>query len=569
VQHAYELDKRNGNDFWRKALAKEMGNVLIAFDILEEGEELPGNLKKLGVHLIFDVKMDLTRKARLVADGHKTPDPITSTYAGVVSRETVRIAMTYAALHGLKILAADIQNAFLTAPTSEKFYVICGPEFGSENIGKKAIVKRALYGTKSASRDFRNHLRDCMDHLGYESCKADPDLWMRVSLSDEGSEYYEYILLYVDDCLCISQHPDKSLDKLGKYFTLKPGSVGPPKLYLGGKLSEVTLPNGVTAWAISASQYIQEAVKNVEEHLKRNDMVLKRGTNSPLSNNYRPECDATPELSESDGSYYQSLIGILRWMVEMGRIDLACEVSMMSSYVAMPREGHLQQLYHMFAYLKQHHNSRIVLDPTYPNIEPSEFPKKDWTDFYGDVKETLPGNAPKPLGKEFLLRAYVDADFAGDKVSRRSRTGFLIMLNGAPVYWFSKKQTACETSSFGSEFIAMKQCCEYLKGLRYKLRMMGIPVNNPCFIYGDNQSVLWNTSVPESMLKKKTCSVAYHYVREGVGSDQWRTTYINTKENPADILTKNLPAGINRYRKVRMILYDIYPENKFHDKKPD
>ena len=92
--------------------------------------------------------------------------------------------------------------------------------------------------------------------------------------------------------------------------------------------------------------------------------------------------------------------------------------------------------------------------------------------------------------------------------------------------------------------------------------MMGIPVNNPCFIYGDNQSVLWNTSVPESMLKKKSSSVAYHFVREGASRDEWRTTYIKTLANPSDVLTKNLPAGINRYRKVRMILYDIYPESK-------
>ena len=132
------------------------------------------------------------------------------------------------------------------------------------------------------------------------------------------------------------------------------------------------------------------------------------------------------------------------------------------------------------------------------------------------------------------------------------------MINYAPVYWFSKKQTSCETSFFGSEFIALKQCCEYLKGLRYKLRMMGIPVNNPCFIYGDNQSVLWNTTSPDSVLKKKTSAVVYHYVREGVSNDQWRTTYINISWNPADLLTKSLPAGENRYRKVRMLLHDIY-----------
>ena len=106
----------------------------------------------------------------------------------------------------------------------------------------------------------------------------------------------------------------------------------------------------------------------------------------------------------------------------------------------------------------------------------------------------------------------------------------------------------------------MKQACEYLRGLRYKLRMMGIPVNNPCFIYGDNQSVLWNTTVPESTLRKKSSSVAYHCVREGVSRDEWRTTYIKSADNPSDFLTKPLPAGTNRYKKVRMVPYDIYPE---------
>ena len=95
------------------------------------------------------------------------------------------------------------------------------------------------------------------------------------------------------------------------------------------------------------------------------------------------------------------------------------------------------------------------------------------------------------------------------------------------------------------------------------MRMMGIPVENPCFVYGDNQSVLWNMTVFESTLKKKASSVAYHFVHEGVSCDEWRTTYINTKDNPSDIMTKNVPAGMNRYRKVSMVLYDIYPEDKY------
>ena len=121
----------------------------------------------------------------------------------------------------------------------------------------------------------------------------------------------------------------------------------------------------------------------------------------------------------------------------------------------------------------------------------------------------------------------------------------------------SKKQTSIETSTFGAEFIAMKQCCEYVRGLRYKLRMMGIPVGLPSYIYGDKQSVLSNTGLPHSVLKKKSSSIAYHFVREGVARSEWRTTYINTNYNPADMCTKSLPGGEKRSRFTASVLHYV------------
>ena len=129
-------------------------------------------------HLVFDVKMDFTLKARWVKDGHRRPDPECSNYAGVVSRETIRIALTYAALLGINVLAADIRNAYLQSPTSEKHYIICGEEFGLEHKGKRAKIVRALYGGKMAGRYFWRHLRSFMEEtLGFESCLGDPDVW--------------------------------------------------------------------------------------------------------------------------------------------------------------------------------------------------------------------------------------------------------------------------------------------------------------------------------------------------------------------------------------------------------
>ena len=109
-------------------------------------------------------------------DGHKTPQPDWSTYAGVVSRESIHIALTYAALNGLPVCGCDIQNAYLQAPDSEKHYIIYGPEFGLENQGKCAIIVCALYGSKSAGLDYWRHVRKAMEEMGFESCKADADV---------------------------------------------------------------------------------------------------------------------------------------------------------------------------------------------------------------------------------------------------------------------------------------------------------------------------------------------------------------------------------------------------------
>lgn len=565
IQHAHELDRQNGNTLWGDALRKEMHNVGVAFEVLDEGTQAPKGWSRVTGHIVWDLKMDFTRKGRWVLDGHKCPDPEGSTYAGVVSKESVRIALTYAALNGLNVCAGDIRNAYLQAPSSCKDYIVCGPEFGLENEGRVALIHRALYGGKSAGRDFRNHLRSCMAFLNFESCPADPDVWMRPAIKSDGTEVYEYVLLYTDDTLVISENAEAILrNELGRYFELKEESIGTPSLYLGGHLSLVELENGVKAWAFSSSQYVKAAVKNVEDYISKPEnkgWKLPKKADTPMSTSYRPELDVSPALEPAVAAYYQSLIGVLRWIVELGRVDICLEVSMMSSCLALPRVGHLEQVLHIFAYLKKYHNAELVYDPSDPGIDEGEFEEKDWASTeFGHLRgsEEIPPKAPTPRGRGFVMWAKVDADHASDTVTRRSRTGFLVWINSSLVYFWSKKQTSVETSSFGAEFVAMKQCCEYIRGLRYKLRMMGIPVLGPCYIKGDNQSVLANTTEPGSTLKKKSQSIAYHFVREGVARGEWRTSYVNTHSNEADLLTKMLPFGEKRRGFVCNLLHHIY-----------
>ena len=156
---------------------------------------------------------------------------------------------------------------------------------------------------------------------------------------------------------------------------------------------------------------------------------------------------------------------------------------------------------------------------------------------------------------------YVDSDHAGEKRTRRSRSGFFVFLNCALVQWLSKKQPTIETSVFGAEFVAMKTGMESLRGLRYKLRMMGVPIWGPSLIYGDNMSVIRNTQQPESTLKKKNNAIAYHAVRESVAMGESLTAHVSTNNNVADLATKVL-SGKKRRGMVNRLLYNIYDDEE-------
>jgi hypothetical protein len=155
--------------------------------------------------------------------------------------------------------------------------------------------------------------------------------------------------------------------------------------------------------------------------------LLKTRAPSVLPTGYRPELDTTRPCNEEDTTYYMGHIGVLRWAVELGRIDICAEVSMMAAYMAAPREGHMEAVMRIFAYLNGHERSRVMLDPRY--VDHAEVEKPSWSDFYSEAREMLPPDMPEPLGRPIQMTTFVDSDHAGDKVTRRSRTGVLIFFS--------------------------------------------------------------------------------------------------------------------------------------------
>jgi hypothetical protein len=371
---------------------------------------------------------------------------------------------------------------------------------------------------------------------------ADPGIWYRPAQKDGGFLHYEYVLIYVDDLLVLSHQGDKTMKALEEFYWLKDG-FAPPARYLGAEVKKWIFPQDNTKyyWALSSVQYVKEAVKNMEAHLKAKDRKLYP-VYQPMHTDYSPELDVTPYLDNEETNFYQSQVSILRWMVELGRLDLYIYVALLSSYLCQPRQGHLEAIYYLFGYLKAHDHSTMVFDANYINWKEEDFPKQDWVDFYHGVQEDVPTNAPEPRGNPVQINAFIDASHARNKVTRRSHSGILIYLNTAPIVWFSKAQKTIETSTFGAEFIALRIGTELIKSLRYKLRMMGVPLDGPANVLVDNESVVKNSTIPSSTLQKKHNSICYHYVREAVAAGCIQVAYISSDQNLADMLTKPLGA---------------------------
>jgi hypothetical protein len=251
VEEALEIDRQMGTDHWQRALNKEMSKVKVAWnarDDITPDDVQSGKVKdmigfqEIGCHIVFDIKMDFTRKARFCAGGHTTDTPAAMTYSSVVSRDSVRIGFMLAALNGLDVMACDLENAYLNAPCVEKIWFEGGLECGSDK-GKVCVVVRALYSLKSAGASWRATLAQALRDIGFVSTIADPDVWIRPAARDDGYEYYEMLLVYVDDVLAISHEPKVLIDAIGEYYKVKPRSDKEPDIYLGANVEKVQMPD--------------------------------------------------------------------------------------------------------------------------------------------------------------------------------------------------------------------------------------------------------------------------------------------------------------------------------------
>ena len=378
-KQALQLDEQNGNSKWYDVTKLEMDQINEYKVFQDHGKaqydpksrkvsNAPNGYQKIRVHLIFAVKHDGRHKARLVAGGHLTPDPIESIYSGVVSIRSLRLVIFLAKLNNLEVWGADIGNAYLEAKTKEKLYIVAGPEF-EELEGHILVIHKALYGLKSSGLRWSQKIHDIMLDMGFSPSKADPCVWLRKA---KCATKYEYVAIYVDDLLIACDCASDFIHTLKSKHNLKIKGEGPLKYHLGCDYHMD--PDGTLV--AQPKKYISKILDSFHQMFPGESLPQVK---SPLDKNDHPELDNSELASDDLITKFMCMVGQLQWAVTLGRYDILAHAMSMSRFRLAPKVGHIERMKRIYGYLSRtkHYALRFRTDePNYMHLPDLEY---DWT----------------------------------------------------------------------------------------------------------------------------------------------------------------------------------------------
>eukprot|EP00957_Ditylum_brightwellii_P065160 4942498-Ditylum_brightwellii.AAC.1 len=219
--------------------------------------------QEISCHLILDVKMDFSRKAHSVAGGHTTEAPTVMSYSRVVTRDNIRLTFLIVGLNDLDVMSCGLHNVYLNAKCKKKTWFVGGKECG-EDQEKVLVIVRAVYQLRSAGALWRAALVELLFSLGYNSTKADPDVWICPALTEFGVEYYEMLCVCVYNIVAVSNKARDAIQQVTEAFMAKEGRVGVPERYLGTVIEKIQAADGSMVWSTSPRSYIKNAIWVVE-----------------------------------------------------------------------------------------------------------------------------------------------------------------------------------------------------------------------------------------------------------------------------------------------------------------
>jgi len=529
-EEAMRLDRMNDNSKWYESEQLEVNQLLEYDAFIDYGHKSsnvpPEGHKLISLHTVYAVKHDERYKSRIVTGGHLTGTPMESVYSGVVSLRGVRIVIFLAELNGLELWQTDIGNAYLEAKTSEKVYVIAGPEFG-EKKGHIFVINKALYGLKTSGKRWHERFSDVLRSMKFFPCKAEPDIWMR----DQG-DHYEYIAVYTDDLTIASKRPQDIIEALTDVHKFKLKGTDPLNFLLGCDYKRED--DGLLSMA--PKKYILKMKDTYVRLFGENPKEYQ----SPLEPNSNPELDVSELLEGDDIKIFQTLVGQGQWVIQLGRFDIGVHVMTLSSFRMSPRIGHLEGMKRIYGYCWKFKDAAIRIRTGMPDFSDLETPKVDWSKTpYAGAKEEQPQNLPAPRGKPVRIYTYADANLGHNKLNGKSVTACLHFVNQTVIDWFCKLQSVVNTATYGSEATAARTALEQMQSLKMTLQYLGVPIVGPSILFGDNKTVVNGSSLPQAKLHKRHLMLSYHYVREALATGEYVYSFINGKLNPSDILSKH------------------------------
>ena len=426
---AISLDKENSNTHWQDEMDLELTQIheyKVFKDTgkaqFHDGKAVTADgFQKIRVHFVYAVKHAGKFKARPVADGHLTKEP-------VVSLRSLRMVGFLSQLNDFEIWGADVGNAYLEAYTDQNLCIIVGPEFKELQVHLLIMIK-TLHGTRSGGARWHDRLSDILQELKFKPSKADPDVWMK---PEPGGTCYEYIAVYVDDLAIAAKDPQTFCNELKKRSNLKLKGVGSLEYHLGCTYKKD--PDGTLA--ADPRRYVNKILESYESMFKEKP----RKSRPPLEEGDHPELH-TPELcDEHQTNQLQTLVGQLQWLISPGHVDIAVHVMSLPRFRAQPRKGHLDRTKRIVGYLLFLPDGAIRFrtgEPDFSSLNDQEY---DWTrSVYSGACEQIPHDIPKPLGEHGQTTHYVDANLHHDHATGKAVTAVLHFLNQTPIDAYSKR----------------------------------------------------------------------------------------------------------------------------------
>ncbi len=485
---------------WKAAMDREIAQLerLGTFELVT----CPPGRKPIGCKWVFRLKRDilgeiLKYKARLVAQGFAQIFGLdfTETFAPVVRLETLRILIALGVILGLDIQVADFVGAYLNGHLQEEIYMRQPPMYDNGR-GQVWRLRRTLYGLKQSGREWNTELDEKFNKLGFKRLVSDQCVYLRTQ-----PPKFWIVGVHVDDMMSLSRctaDTDALYVELGQYFELT--KLGPLRQMVGLEAERDTRAQTLT---IRQSQFIDRI-------LARFGMTDANPVDTPLDPNVRLCANDGPE-DPVLRSLYQAIVGSLMYAAIGTRVDIAHAVQQLSQYSSNPSPVHLTAAKRVLRYLKGTRSLGIT--------------------YHAHADRELP---LEPIG-------YSDADWGNDLDDRKSISGQVFLLAGAPITWSSRKQRTVAKSSMEAEYMAASAAASEVAWLRTLLTELGFPPTQPTPLYVDNNSAIASAHAKTSHARTKHIDIHYHFIRERITSNEVKVTHCASEDNFADILTKALP----------------------------